>query len=391
MQPDELPIHGQCDPRFALVRQRFADNFHELGEIGAALAIHVAGRPVVDLWAGLSDRTARKPWTERTLVNIYSTTKGLAALCIQRLIDQRQLDPAAKVSDSWPEFAAAGKHEITLHDLLGHRAGLAALRTKLPHAALYDHALIARELAAQAAFWEPGTQHGYHAQTFGFLLAELVRRVTGQSLGRYLREEIAGPLQADVHIGLSPENDERVAKVTRPLGEATPAGEVDLMRVWKLEPESLTALAFNNPAPQPGAVNTRAYRAAEIPSSNGHATALGLSRIYSALASRDAVREARILGAEGVARCYQEHSNGLDLVLRVATRFGPGFHLSQASGSGRFGPNPRSFGHPGMGGSVAFADPDAEIGFGYVMNRAGANILIGERPRRLIDALYECI
>ena len=391
MPSEELTIYGQCDPRFAAVRQRFADNFRELGEIGAAVSIHVAGQRVVDLWAGLADRAERKPWTERTLVNVYSTTKGLAALCIQRLIDQRQLDPAAKVADYWPEFAAAGKAEITLHDLLGHRAGMAALRTKLPHAALYDHALIARELAAQEPFWQPGTQHGYHAQTFGFLLGELVRRVTGQSLGRYLREEIAGPLDADVHIGLSPENDERVAKVTRPLGEATPAGEVDLMRVWKLEPESLTALAFNNPAPQPGAIQTRAYRGAEIPSSNGHATALGLSRIYSALASRDDAREARVLSAEGVARCYQEHSNGPDLVLRVPTRFGPGFHLSQSSGSGRFGPNPRSFGHPGMGGSVAFADPDAEIGFGYVMNRAGANILIGERPRRLIDALYDCI
>jgi len=300
MPPEEPPIHGHCDPRFALVRQRFADNFREQGEIGAAVAVHLAGRRVVDLWAGMADRAERKPWTERTLVNVYSTTKGLAALCIQRLIDQRQLDPARNVADYWPEFGVEGKAEITLHDLLGHRAGMAALRTKLPHAALYDHALIARELAAQAPFWEPGTQHGYHAQTFGFLLAELVRRITGRSLGRYLHDEIAGPLDADVHIGLSPENDDRVAKVTRPLGEATPAGEVDLMRVWKLEPDSLTALAFNNPAPQPGAIHTRAYRGAEIPSSNGHATALGLSRIYSALASREDVREARVLGPEGV-------------------------------------------------------------------------------------------
>jgi CubicO group peptidase (beta-lactamase class C family) len=390
--PTDIPeIHGHCDPRFAAVRDCFAENFRELGEIGAAVAIHIAGRPVVDLWAGLADRSERKPWTERTLVNVYSTTKGLAALCIQRLIDQRQLDPAARVAEYWPEFAAAGKSAITLHDLLGHRAGLAALRTPLPHAALYDHALIARELAAQEPFWAPGTQHGYHAQTFGFLLGELVRRVTGHTLGHYLREEITGPLAADVHIGLDASDDERVAKVTRPLGEATPAGEIDLMRVWKLEPESLTARAFNNPAPQPGSINTRAYRAAEIPSSNGHATALGLSRIYAALASRDDAREARLLSADGVARCSQEHSAGVDLVLRVPTRFGPGFHLSQSSGSGRFGPNARSFGHPGMGGSLAFADPDAEIGFGYVMNRAGANILIGERPRRLVDALYTCI
>jgi CubicO group peptidase (beta-lactamase class C family) len=380
-------IHGYCDARFEAVRSRFADNFRELGEIGAALAVHVRGRRVIDLWAGLADRGARKPWTDRTLVHIYSTSKGLAALCIQRLIDRGALDPDARVAAYWPAFAAAGKGETTLHDLLGHRAGLAALSAPLPHAALYDHARVAAELAAQAPLWEPGAQHGYHAQTFGFLLAELVRRSDGRTLGRYLREEICGPLEADVHIGLAAEDDERVAKVTRPLGEATPPGEVDLMRVWKQEPDSITARAFNNPAPQPGAANTREYRAAEIPSSNGHATALGLSRIYAALASG----EGRLLSAEGVARCSEEHSNGIDLVLRIPTRFGPGFHLSQSEGSGRFGPNRRSFGHPGMGGSLAFADPDAGIGFGYVMNRAGANVLIGERPRRLIDSVYACI
>jgi CubicO group peptidase (beta-lactamase class C family) len=389
---DNFPIAGQCDPHFGAVRACFEQNFAELREIGAALAVFVEGRLVVDLWAGAADRATHLPWTEHTLAPVYSTTKGLAALCIQRLIDQDALAPEAPVARYWPEFAAAGKGEITLRQLLGHAAGLAAVSGRLPNEALYDQARMAAALAAEAPAWPPGTAHGYHAQTFGFLLAELVRRVADCSLGQYFRAQIALPLEADVFIGLPAELDDRVAKVTRPLGEPTPPGEQDLMAVWKREPESLTARAFNNPAPQPGGVKTRAWRGAEIPSSNGHASALGLARIYGGMLGGLGARGVTpILSSAGLARCSELHSDGPDLVLRVDTRFGPGFMLSQPQGSGRFGPNQRSFGHPGMGGSLGFADPDARIGFGYVMNRQGAGILIDERPRRLIAALYDCI
>jgi CubicO group peptidase (beta-lactamase class C family) len=387
----DVCIEGRCDARFEPLRARFEQNFRELREVGAALAIHVSGRLVAHLWGGLRERVEKTPWNADSLVNVYSTTKGLAALCMQRLIDQGRLDPDAKVARYWPEFAANGKAEITLRELLGHAAGLAALQRRLPHSALYDQALMAQTLAEAAPAWPPGTAHGYHAQTFGFLLGELVRRVDGRTLGRYLREEIAGPLDADAFIGLPIELEDRIAKVTRPLGEPTPPGEVDLTAVWKREPESLSALAFNNPAPQPGAAQTRAYRAAEMPSSNGHASALGLSRIYAAVAAGGCLGTIRVLSAAAVERCSETYREGEDLVLRVRTRFGPGFMLSQADGSGRFGPNRRSFGHPGMGGSLGFADPDAQIGFAYVMNRAGAGILIDERPRRLIETLYACI
>jgi CubicO group peptidase (beta-lactamase class C family) len=386
-----LPIHGQCDASFAAVRACFEQNFREHGEVGAGLAVHVDGLPVVDLWGGLADRAAQKPWSADTLVNVYSTTKGLAALCMQRLIDQGALDLDARVVDYWPEFGAAGKGGIGLRELLGHRAGLAAVQQPLPATALYDHATMARALAAEAPAWEPGTQHGYHAQTFGFLLGELVRRVTDTTLGQYFRDQVAAPLQADVYIGLPAEHDARVAKLTRPFGQTLPPGETDLMQIWKTEPDSLTTRAFNNPPPIPGATQHRAWRGAEIPSSNGHATALGLSRIYTALAAGGATSSARILSSEGVARCSEQYAWGPDLVLRMTTRFGPGFMLCQAEGSGRFGPNLRSFGHPGMGGSLGFADPDARIGFGYVMNRAGTSILIDDRPRRLIEAVYACI
>ena len=386
-------IEGSCDPRFLAVRACFERNFGELREIGAAVAIHVGGRCVVDVWGGQRERG--QAWTPDTLVNVYSTTKGLAALCVQHLIDHGELDLDERVAVYWPEFAAHGKGAILLRTLLGHAAGLPAIAQKLPHSALYQHEVMARALADTPPAWEPGTAHGYHAQTFGFLVGELVRRVTGTTLGTYLREHIAGPLQADVHIGLAAENDSRVAKVTRPLHEPTPPGEVDLLALWKREPDSLSARAFNNPAPQPGAATTRAYRAAELPSSNGHATALGLSRVYAALSG--GVPSAVHATGAGVftracrERCAEEYAFGPDLVLRVPTRFGPGFMLSQPEGSGRFGPNLRSFGHPGMGGSLGFADPDLELGFAYVMNRAGAGILIDERARRLIDATYDCL
>ncbi|HEX2675019.1 MAG TPA: serine hydrolase domain-containing protein [Polyangiales bacterium] len=398
-------IHGVCDARFDALREAFASNFESYGEQGAAIAVILDGHLVVDLWGGMASRGESRAWTRNTLVNVYSTSKGLAALCAHRLIDAGLVELDAPLARYWPEFAANGKQGITVRHVLSHRAGVPALREPLPHAALYDQATIARALAAQAPYWEPGTQHGYHAQTFGFLLGELVLRVTGRSLGTYLREEIAGPLNADVHLGLAAEHDARVAKVTRPLaGASEPApGEVDLVRVFQREPTSLTAQAFMNPAPAPGAVNTREFRAAEIPASNVHATAEGLARIYAPLSLGGSWNGFSLLSGDAVASCQAEQSFGHDAVLRLTTRFGLGFMLSQTShipaqqpaalrgGPGYFSPSPMAFGHPGMGGSIAFADTDARLAFGYVMNRAGTNILVGERPRRLIDALYSAL
>ncbi|HKP59528.1 MAG TPA: serine hydrolase domain-containing protein [Polyangiales bacterium] len=380
-------VLGECDPAFEPVRAAFAQNFSENLELGAAVAIQIGGQTVVSLWSGLASRSEQEPWREDTLVNAYSTTKGLAAMCVQHLVDRGAIDLEQPVARYWPEFAAAGKSEIRVRELLGHRAGLCALREPLPHEAIYDHDLMARALAAAPPLWPPGTRHAYHAQTFGFLLAELVRRTAGRTLGQYFREHFAGPLGAEAYIGLPAEHDARVAKLIRPLGEVAPAGEMNLMQVMRDEPESLTSLAFGNPPSAPGSVNTRRWRGAEIPSSNGHVSALGLARVYGALAAGSGGP----LSREGVARCSEEYSYGHDEVLRLTTRFGPGFMLSQAAGGGRFGPNPKSFGHPGLGGSIGFADPDAGIGFGYVMNRAGAEILVGARPRRLIEALYGCV
>lgn len=381
-------IHGDCDPWFEAVREAFADNFARGQEQGAAVAVCVDGRLVVDLWAGqASRRGAAGAWGRDTLVNLYSASKGMAALCVHQLVDEGRLDLDDPVRRFWPELRVGADGALTLGQLLAHRGGLAALDAQLPHEAVYEQPRMAAALAAQAPLWAPGDGHGYHAQTYGFLLAEIVRRVGGESLGAHFRRRVAGPLGADFHFGLGPEHDARIAPVTRPLGLSPPPGQPDLLAVFQAEPASLTARAFGNPTPSRGAVNTRRWRAAEIPGSGGHGNARALALVYGDLAAG----EGRLLSHAGVARCARGGAAGPDRVLRLQTHFGHGFMVSQSAGPGHFSPNAGAFGHPGMGGSLGFADPAAAVGFGYAMNRAGASILVGERPSRLARAVYDCL
>jgi CubicO group peptidase (beta-lactamase class C family) len=195
-------IHGTCDPRFAAVRDVFLANFAEDDEIGAAVAVVVDGKTVVDLWAGWADPDRTRPWQRDTIANVYSCTKGMTALCLHRLVEQGRVDLDAPVARYWPEFAQAGKEGIPVRWLLSHRAGLAAVKPMLPAEALYDWDAMVAALAAETPWWEPGTKHGYHAVTFGWLVGEVVKRVSGKSLGSYFRDEVAGPLGVDFHIGL---------------------------------------------------------------------------------------------------------------------------------------------------------------------------------------------
>src|SRR5580700_9440573 len=192
-----IPIAGTCDPRFRKVREAFAANFETAGEIGASVAMYIDGKQVVDLWGGYADKARTKPWTRDTLVNIYSTTKGLAAMCAHRLVDQGKLDLDAPVAKYWPEFAQAGKDKLPVKYLLSHRAGLPAVRKILDGDALFNWTTMTTALAEQEPWWEPGTAHGYHAVTFGYLVGEVIRRITGKSPGTYLRDELAGPLDLD--------------------------------------------------------------------------------------------------------------------------------------------------------------------------------------------------
>jgi CubicO group peptidase (beta-lactamase class C family) len=360
-------------------------------ELGAAVAVVVDGEPVVDLWGGHADLMRTRPWERDTFVNVYSCTKGMTALCAHRLVMEGRLDVDAPVARYWPEFAQAGKAEIPVRWLLGHRAGLAAVRELLPNEALYDWDAMCRALAAETPWWTPGTAHGYHAVTFGWLVGEVVRRITGRSLGTYFREEVAEPLGVEFHIGVPEAEHGRAAEMTTIPPPPPDADGLELGSLILSDPSGLAARAFMNPPSIAHGVNHAAWRSAEIPGANGHATARALARIYGVLARGGEQDGVRLLDTASIARCREEQSVGPDLVLQISTRFGLGFMLPQDRPDARFGTSPRAFGHPGAGGSVGFADPDGRVGFAYVMNRMGPYILLDPRAMALIGAVYEAL
>ncbi|SRR5579875_412264 len=383
---DNVEIQGHVDPRFARVKDAFAQNFANKGEVGAAVAITLDNRSVVDIWGGFSDRAKTKAWERDTIVNVWSTTKGPAAMCLHRLAEQGRLDLEAPVVRYWPEFGQAGKENIAVKHFLNHKAGLPALRQKIPGEMLYDWNAMTSALAAETPWWEPGTRHGYHAFTYGYLIGEVLRRITGKTLGTYLREEIAEPLGLDFHIGLDASNDARVAQM---IGADPPApGEANLFSEAFKNPESVTFKALSNPATlmQVKTINTREWRGAEIAAANGHGTARSLARLYGALACGGEVDGKRVLSAESIRRCHTEQSSGMDMVLLRDTRFSLGFMLPLPGAPNAR--NPRNFGHPGAGGSIAYADPDARIGFAYVMNKMRNDAIMDTRAGALIEAMY---
>jgi CubicO group peptidase (beta-lactamase class C family) len=384
---NEVLVHGTCAPRFARVREAFARNFAN-GEVGAAVAVTLDGQPVIDLWGGYADAARTRAWEHDTIVNVYSTTKGMTAICANQLLEAGRLDLDAPVADYWPEFAQAGKAQLPVRYLLTHQAGLAAISTRIPPEKLIDWEFMTAALAAQEPWWEPGTQHGYHALTFGHLVGELVRRIDGRTLGTYFREEIAAPLGADFHIGLEARDDRRCAEMIP--APPPPPGVPNLFAALTERPDSLTAKVFGNPGLGPNVVNTRAWRGAEIPAANGHGTARALARIYGALATDGEVDGVRVLGAAAIARAAAEQVFGTDTVLApLQTRFGLGFFLTHPMIP--FGPNPRAFGHPGAGGSIAFADPDARLSFAYVMNQMQVGLAGDARGFSLIYEVYEAL
>jgi CubicO group peptidase (beta-lactamase class C family) len=376
-------LAGKCDARFAPVREALRENLAQRGELGAAVAVIVDGRAVVDLWCGWADGARSRAWRQDTLVNAFSVGKALAGLCVLMLVSRDLVDLDEAVAVYWPEFAAAGKETITVRQLLSHQAGLAAIGRELPEGALYDWELITRALADQQPWWTPGTGHGYHVHTFGFLVGELVRRVSGERIGAFLRREIAEPLRAEVSFGLEPRKRARRADyVVDPSLRARFAGP----RGTSVVDTELYALAYMNPpgATGIGTVDTPAWQDAELPSANLHTDARSLARVYDALlgdagaiVDRDVLREAT---AEAVA--------GADLVLGRPSRFGLGFQLTQPERP--LGPNSGSFGHFGAGGSLGFADPQAGVAFAYVMNSGGPQWQ-DPRNRALIEAVYDAL
>lgn len=370
-------IHGMTDPAFTAVRDAFAKNFEGSGELGASVAVTVDGKPVVDLWAG--DRNpAGDPWEEDTIVNVYSTTKTMAGLCVLMCADRGLLDVDAPVAQYWPEFAANGKEGILVRHVMSHSAGLSGFDPAIAPDDLYDWEAIVTQLAGQAPWWEPGSASGYHAVTQGFLQGELVRRVTGRSIGTFFREEVAEPLGADFHIGLAAEHDPRVAELVPPVGALGAA----------LDGQDPTSIAVRTMASCPldaTEPRTRAWRAAEIPAAGGTGNARSVARVHSAMACGGEVDGVRLLGLPVLERALQVESDGTDLVMGAPLRLGLGYGLPSDLLPL---PNPRTLFWGGWGGSLAIIDLDARMSIAYVMNRMAPELMGDTRGGELATAAY---
>jgi CubicO group peptidase (beta-lactamase class C family) len=378
-----VEIHGTCIDRFRGVRDAFAANFAAGREVGASFAATLAGEPVVDLWAGDADAAHTRPWQRDTIVNVFSTTKAVTALCANMLIDRGQLDPDAPVARYWPEFASHGKEAITPRQLLSHTAGLAALRPRLTQETFYDWQAMTRALADETSWWEPGSANGYHALTYGYLIGELVRRIDGRTIGAFLREEVTGPLAADFHIGLPASEDHRVAEMIPPTAAETASGGPPPA------PDSLIAAVMGNPPMRPEVANRPEWRRAEIPAANGHGNARSVARIMAVLAGGGTLDSVQLLSRATIERAIEEQIYLKDLVLGFPIRWGLGFMLN--SPTLPLSPNPRTFGHGGWGGSLGFADLDAGASWAYVMNKMTPGTAGDNRAFPIIQAFYAAL
>jgi CubicO group peptidase (beta-lactamase class C family) len=391
----DVNIGGEVKPGFEKVRDAFENNFAQHGDVGAAFSLYVKGEKVVDLWGGTADVSTSRPWEQDTLQLFFSTTKGVAAICAHLLAQRGELDLDAPIANYWPEFKAEGKENITVRQGMSHRAGIPVVDVDLTPEQVCAWDPIVEALAAQKPIWEPGTKHGYHALTYGWIVGEIVKRVTGKSLGTFYRDEIGEPLGLDLWIGLPESEESRVAPlvILEAMTAEGPSQEVldslpEEMRRMILaftDPNSITQRALNVAKPSLD-FNSRMVHAAEIPAANGISDARSLAKIYAACVGE--VDGIRILEPKQVDDALVEQSNGPDEVLMVPTRFGTGFFLN-----GDFAPlfSDRSFGHAGAGGSLGFADADAQIGFGYVMNKMQTNLSGDPRTLTLIKAVRESL
>ncbi|WP_437097051.1 serine hydrolase domain-containing protein [Streptomyces sp. enrichment culture] len=384
-----MDVHGTVAEGFEPVGEAFARNFEVLGERGAAVAVYRDGRRVVDLWAGVKDVDGTEPWQRDTAQVVRSATKGVAAAVLLLLHQRGELDLDAPVGRHWPEFKAHGKERVLVRHVLNHRAGLPVLDHPLTLREAADPVRSAEALVAQPPVWEPGTDHGYHALTYGWLLDELVRRVTGRGSGEWIASEIAGPLGLDLWVGLPDAQAHRVGRVG-PVDAPEPSGALRARPKRSVadayaDPDSLTRRAFAAIAPFPDQ-NDPAFRAAALPAANGIATADGLARFYASLTGP--VDGVRLLEAATVDLARAEESAGPDRVLVVGTRFGLGYML-HGGASPFLGPG--SFGHPGRGGSLGFADPETGIAFGYVTNGFRRTVTADPRAQALVRAVRQAL
>jgi len=385
-------VTGQCDPQFAELKAEFERNFAERGEVGASVCLSVNGDRQVDLWGGMADAAAGQAWTEETVSIVFSCTKAATALCAHILIDQGKLDPNALVSQYWPEFAKHGKEHTTVQMMLNHESGLPAFREPIKDGGFLDWDYMISRLEEEEPFWEPGTRNGYHMVSFGWTVGELVRRVSGQSLGAFFAEHVAGPTGADFWIGLPDGFDRPIAPilphVPTPEDMASP-----FVQAMFSDPKSIAALSILNVGGW--TANLPEAHKAEIGGAGGISNARGQVAMYTPLAVNDGslVSKDRVAAMGRVSTATQ-----MDATLLISSRFASGFMKGMDNrGLGAAGNNmsvligEQAFGHVGAGGSIGFADPECGLAFSYTMNQMGGGLLLNERCQSLIDAAYKAL
>lgn len=375
-------IEGTTAPGLETVREAFAANFartDDYQDLGAALCVYRRGERIIDLWAGYADAARARPWQADTLVNVWSTTKLAAAVAVARCVDQGLIAYDQPVAEVWPQFGQGGKGRVTIAEVMSHQAGLPGFAEPTTLDDLYDWDLACARLAAQTPIFAPGSANSYHAATYGFLAGEIVRRASGKTLGVLFRDEIAGPLDADFHIGLPVSQERRVAELLAPKSAPDMSGR-DL-------PIS-AQMALANPEQDPGRPNTRAWRAAELPALNGQASAPGVARLCAALANGGALDGVRILSQETLGAMSAVVADRADLMLGFNPQWGMGVAHNLI---GVYGSNPKTIGHSGWGGSFGSADPDSGVAIGYVLNQMGSELVGDPRGKGLADAIYAAL
>jgi CubicO group peptidase (beta-lactamase class C family) len=388
-------VRGFCDPSFQNVAEEFINNFEMRGEVGASVSLNLEGETLVDLWGGYRDPAAKLPWKKDTLSIVFSCTKAATALCAHQLIEQGKMQLDARVTRYWPEFGQNGKENITVRMMLNHSAGLPAFREPIKEGGYYDWQYMVDRLSAEAPFWEPGTRSGYHMVSFGWTVGELVRRVSGMSLGRYFKENFAKPLGLDYWIGLPQEHEGRTAHMIPyvPSLEDKPTAFTSKLMT---DPTSIQHLCFlNSGRHQP---DSREAHAAEIGGAGGIANARALAGLFAPLANGGSLNGVTLLSGDHINMMSMiSMATMVDLTLLIPTQFALGFMKSMDNRYRSTGDletaiiGGKAFGHVGAGGSIGFADPECRLGFGYSMTKMGPGLLLNSRGQTLVNAAYKSL
>jgi CubicO group peptidase (beta-lactamase class C family) len=375
-------IEGKCEPRFEAVRGALAQYLDSGEELGASLVVDIDGDLVVDMWGGFCDQARTVPWTERTITNVWSSTKTVTSLAALMLADRDELNVDAPVARYWPEFAAGGKEGVLVRHLMSHSSGVSGLEQPAVVEDLYDWPTATSRMAAQAPWWEPGTASGYHALNYGHLVGEVVRRVSGKTLKQFVAEEIAGPLGADFQIGAVEADWGRIADVVPP-----PPLPIDFDA---LGPDSLTVKTLTGPFIEADAANTPNWRRADLGAVNGHGNARSVARVMSVVARGGQADGVRMLRPETIEKIFTEQINGIDLVLGVPLRFGIGYGLPVPELLPWI-PDENICYWGGWGGSMIIMDTGRRMTISYMMNKMGPGIIGSERSAAYGQAIYEAL